>query len=259
MAGASSSAPGSARPPAPAPESRSCACGQHCAHCLEKLCTHGIPIFASLGLPQLEKIAARTQHRTYAKGEVLVEEGSHPDYVAILNEGSVKASRFTADGREHILYVFSEGDFFGEQNLLFDRPSPYAVTALESVQICLVTKRDFQQLLADNPDIGLKIIGELGWRMSHLENSVRNMGVRSLESRIGAVLLELAGKYGRQRADGVLVQMPLSREGLANYIGIARETVSRKLGMLEDEGMIRSEGSRALLIRDMKALEELAG
>jgi CRP/FNR family transcriptional regulator len=226
---------------------------------LEKLCTHGIPIFASLALEQLEKIAGRTQHRSYEKGEVVLAEGSHPDYVAILNAGSVKASRFTADGREQILYVFSEGDFFGEQNLLFDRPSLYSVTALEPAQLCFLFKKDFQQLLSDNPDIGLKIIGELGWRMSHLENSVRNMGVRSLESRIGAVLLELAGKYGVQQADGTLVRMPLSREGLANYIGIARETVSRKLGMLEDEGMIRSVGNRHILIRDMKALEELAG
>ena len=198
-------------------------------------------------------------HRTYAKGEVLLAEGEHPDYVAILNEGSVKASRVTADGREQILYVFSAGDFYGEQNLLFDRPSPYAITALEPVALCLFYKKDFQQLLADNPDISLKIIGELGWRMSHLENTVRNLGVRSLESRIGAVLLEFARKYGRRRADGVLVDMPLSREGLASYIGIARETVSRKLGMLEDEGMIRSVGSRAILIRDTKALEELAG
>jgi CRP/FNR family transcriptional regulator, anaerobic regulatory protein len=240
-------------------ESRSCACGQHCAHCLEKLCTHGIPIFASLRLDQLEKIAEKTRHRTCEKGDVILEEGSHPDYVAILNKGTVKASRLTADGREQILYVFSEGDFFGEQNLLSDRPSAYAVTALESVQLCLLFKKDFQTLLADNPDIGLKIIGELGWRMARLENAVRNMGVRSLESRIGAVLLEFVGKYGEKQEDGVLVRMPLSREGLANYIGIARETVSRKLGMFEDEGMIRSVGARAILIRDMKALEELAG
>jgi len=239
--------------------SRSTGCGHHCTHCLEKLCTHGIPIFASLAYGQLEKIASRTRHRTYEKGERVLEEGSHPDFVAILNGGTVKASRFTADGREQILYVFSEGDFFGEQNLLFDRPSVYTVTALEPVQLCLLHKADFQELLADNPDIGLKIIGELGWRMSHLENSVRNMGVRSLESRIGAVLLELAGKYGTKQEDGTLVRMPLSREGLANYIGIARETVSRKLGMLEDEGMIRSVGTRHILIRDMKALEELAG
>ena len=242
-----------------APASRSCSCGQHCAHCLEKLCTHGIPIFASLAVDQLEKIAGKTLHRSYEKGETSLEEGSHPDYVAILNGGSVKASRFTADGREQILYVFSEGDFFGEQNLLFDRPAVYAVTALEPCRLCFLYKKDFQQLLADNPDIGLRIISELGWRMSHLENSVRNMGVRSLESRIGAVLLELAGKYGAKQDDGTLVRMPLSREGLANYIGIARETVSRKLGMLEDEGMIRSVGARHILIRDMKALEELAG
>ena len=234
-------------------------CGRDCSHCLEKLCTHGIPIFASLQLDQLEKIAGKTVHLAYAKDDVILEEGSHPDYVAILNEGSAKAARVTAEGREQILYVFSEGDFFGEQNLLFDRPSLYTVSALEAVELCLLYKKDFQALLEANPDIGMKIIGELGWRMSHLENAVRNMGVRSLESRIGAVLLELAGKYGTKRDDGVLIRMPLSREGFANYIGIARETVSRKLGLFEDEGLLRPVGARNLLIRDMEALKELAG
>ncbi len=84
------------------------------------------------------------------------------------------------------------------------------------------------------------------------------MGVRALEGRIGAALLEFADKYGTPAPGGTLVRLPFSREGLASYIGIARETVSRKLGQLESDGVIRSEGNRAILILDRTALEEVS-
>ena len=236
-----------------------CRCERNCGHCLQKLCAHGIPVFASLEYGQLERIAGLTVHRRFAKDEVVAEEDSRPDYVAILDEGSVKASTFSADGREQILYIFSEGDFFGEQHLLFDRPSTYRITALEPVELCLIYKKDFLQLLGEQPDIGIRIIGELGWRLSHLETAVQNMGVRSLEARIGAVLLEFADRYGTRTSDGVRIRMPLSREGLASYIGTARETVSRKLGALETDGVIRTIDNRTLLLRDRRALEEASG
>ncbi len=229
-------------------------CERCCSRCLQKLCTRGIPIFASLAHADLEKIASLTVHREYGKGDVILEEGNRQDGVAILNEGSVKASKYTADGREQILYVFSEGDFFGEQNLLFDRPAFYSVTALEPVKLCLIRKQDFQTLLHANPQIAVTIIGELGWRLSHLENAVQNMGVRSLEVRIHTVLLELADKYGSRHKGGVLLRLPLSREGLANYIGVARETLSRKLGQMEEDGVIQTVNNKTIWIKDLSLL-----
>jgi CRP-like cAMP-binding protein len=230
-------------------------CERGCEQCLKKLCTRRIPMFGSLTHEQLEKIALKTVHRDCAKGEIILRDGVRSDYVAIIGEGSVKATKYTADGREQILYVFSEGDFFGEQNLLFQKPAFYNVEALEPVELCTLRLDDFQLILRQYPDIGIQIIRELGFRLEHLENAVQNMGVRSVEARINSVLLELAAKYGTREKDGVLVHMPLSREGLANYVGIARETVSRKLGMLETDGVIRSINSRTMLIRDLSLLE----
>jgi CRP/FNR family transcriptional regulator, anaerobic regulatory protein len=234
-------------------------CDRHCAHCLRKLCTHAIPIFASLAYEDLIKIAGLTVHKDYAKGDIIIGEGSQPDFVAIVSEGSVKVSKYTLDGREQILYVFAEGDFFGEQNLLFDRPATASVIALEPLKLCLIYKKDFQTLLQASPDIGIKIINELGERLARLESAVQNMGVRSLEARISSALLEFADRYGTPHRQGTLIHLPLSREGLASYIGIARETVSRKLSLLEEEGVIRAIGNKQLLILRRDALEEAAG
>ena len=77
-----------------------------------------------------------------------------------------------------------------------------------------------------------------------------------MEARISAILIEFAKKYGSKQNDGILVSMPLSREGIANYIGVTRETISRKLSRLQDDGIIEQVGNKKIKIYDLKALEQ---
>ena len=209
------------------------------AQCLHKLCMHKVPIFSSLSQDDLTHIASIIRHKKYQKGETLFSEGNRPDALVIVNEGSVKAFKITSDGREQILYVFSE--------------------ALEPVKTCSFTKESFHELLHAYPEIAIKIIEELEERISRMESALQSMGVRSIDNRISALLLDFAEKYGTSVPDGTLIHLPLSREGMANYLGVARETVSRKLGLLENEGIIRSNGNKSILLLDRSMLEASAG
>lgn len=231
----------------------------YCGHCHNDLCIHKVPIFSSLNKEELQRIADLITHKEYKKGEILLHDGDTMESIVIIHEGSVKAFKYTADGREQILYVFSEGDFFGEQNLLSNRTASYSVEALQPVKTCVLSKSQFQQLIYQHPDIAVKIIAELGERMARLENVMQGMGVRNVDNRIGGILLEFASKYGTEDREGTLINLPLSREGIANYLGVARETVSRKLGQLESEGVIRSVNNKSILILDPKALGTIAG
>ncbi len=231
----------------------------NCGHCQNELCIRKVPIFSSMNPEDLERITDLVNHKEFKKGETILFDGEKSEAIIIINEGSAKAYKYTSDGREQILYVFSEGDFFGEQNLLSDRKATYSVEALQPMKVCTISKTQFQKLLYVHPDIAVKIISELGDRMARLENAMQGMGVRNVDNRIGGILLEFAEKYGTQVKDGVLIQLPLSREGIANYLGVARETVSRKLGQLENDGVIRSLNNKSILILNSKALEEIAG
>jgi CRP/FNR family transcriptional regulator len=231
----------------------------HCGFCNNDLCVKKVPIFSSLSFEEVGKISELVTHREYKKGELLLHEGESSDYIVIMHEGSAKAFKYTSDGREQILYVFSEGDFFGEQHLLTDRTATYSVEALQTVKTCMLSKSRFQKLLYQYPDIAVKIIAELGERMARLENAMQGMGVRNVDNRIGGILLEFAEKYGTQETEGTLIQLPLSREGIANYLGVARETVSRKLGQLESDGIIRSINNKSILILNREALVQIAG
>ena len=226
----------------------------HCGHCNNELCIRKVPIFSSLNQEEVQKIAEIISHREYKKGERILTDGDKLESIVIMHEGSAKAFKNTLDGREQILYVFTNGDFFGEQNLFSDKSASYSVEALQSVKTCTLSKAQFQKLLYQYPDIAIKIIVELGERMIRLENAMQGMGVRNVDNRIGGLLLEFAEKYGTKGKEGIRIQLPLSREGIANYLGIARETVSRKLGQLENEGIIRSLNNKTILIIEPDSL-----
>jgi CRP/FNR family transcriptional regulator len=226
---------------------------------LNSLCIHKVPIFSSLDHQDIVKISSLIEHKQYKKGEYIFSIGDVLDSIVIINEGSAKAFKYTPEGREQILYVFSEGDFFGEQHLLSNHTASFTVEALENVKTCTLTKAQFQQLLHSYPNIAIKIIEELGDRMMRLENAMQSMGVRSVDTRIATLLLDFSKKYGIQTSEGITIRLPLSREGIANYLGIARETVSRKLSQMENEHIIRSVSNKNLVVLDINALEQAAG
>lgn len=232
---------------------------KNCAHCHNRLCIHKVPIFSTLAHEDILKVKTLINHREYRKGECIYNEGDKLDSIVIINEGSAKALKYTSDGREQILYVFSEGDFFGEQYLLSDQIATFTVEALEKVKVCMFTKENFTQLILNYPNIAMQIIEELGERVTQLLNTIQNMGAKSVDARVSSLLLDFSKKYGEKVPEGTLIRLPLSREGMANYLGLARETVSRKLGQFESEGYIQSVSNKSILIKDEEVIKEIAG
>lgn len=231
----------------------------NCAHCQNKLCLHKVPIFQTLNPEDMLHIADHITHKEYKKGEPVFTLGDKLDFIVIINRGSAKAYKYTPEGREQILYIFGEGDFFGEKYLLSRETAAYTVEALEPLFVCMLSRDDFQKILREQPEIGIKIIEELGTRMARFEQSMESIGVRSVDARIGGLLLDYVERYGKKVPEGILVRLPLSREGMANYLGIARETVSRKLTQMENAGAIRSVANKSLLVLDQEKLKTIAG
>jgi CRP-like cAMP-binding protein len=93
-------------------------------------------------------------------------------------------------------------------------------------------------------------------RLDRLENAVETMGTRTVGARVSSVLLEFADKFGKQSPQGIIIDLPLSREGIANYIGLTRETVSRKMSSMQDQGLIEMIGNKKVLLLNRTALEK---
>lgn len=229
-----------------------------CDRCTHNLCARKVTIFASLSDSDLRKIIMLTNHRDFEKGEVLFLEGSSSDTLYILNEGQVKLSKITKDGKEQILRILSPGDFFGELSLFGNRNTTnFAAVSISDTRICTLTKRRLDVILKEKPEIALEILATLADRLAETENLAQNLATQDVEARIAYILLEFSEKYGTAVNGTLHFKIPITREEMANYAGITRETMSRKLRMLEAKGILSFQGPRLITIRNEGFLRSL--
>lgn len=233
-------------------------CDAHtCENCTGKYCASKAPIFSMLDKEQFAEITNLILRRKYKKGQIIFFEGDVSDKFYIINKGKIKIFKYTKEGKEQILYILSEGDFMGYLSLLKKGKFEFNAEALEDVSVCILTKDNFDSILKKTPEISLKILENLHDRIVRLEDLVQRLGTKDIEARIAGLLLSFARDFGTKQYEEIMIELPLSREEMANYIGVTRETISRKLTNMQDEGIIELIGNKKVLIKKLEYLEEM--
>jgi len=207
-----------------------------------------VPLFAPLSSEEMGEVQRIIVQREYKKGEFIIHPLKVMQCLFIINKGKVKVIRPNSDGKEQILYVLTVGDFFGEQALFGQMSKDIIVEALEDSGICTISKAQFQALLQQMPQIALKMIEVMSNRLTKMEELVESLGINSVDKRVFDLIEEYSLKFGRKTEQGILIQLPLSREEMANHLGITRETISRKLAKYQDEGKIKLIGHKQILL-----------
>lgn len=233
-------------------------CKQVCDLCQGRYCANKVSIFSILKEEQLAEVTDKINIKKFKKGEMLFFEGDISDKLFLINKGKIKAFRYTKDGKEQIIYILAEGDFIGDMSLIKEGEFKFNAEAMEDSHVCILTKDDFDKILLNNPDIALKILKVIHDRVVNLEDQIQRLGTKDIESRLAGLLLSLIKDFGTPKEKVVELDIPLSREDMANYIGSTRETVSRKLSSLQDEGIIDLVGNKKIIIKDLNQLEGLA-
>ncbi|WP_425446266.1 Crp/Fnr family transcriptional regulator [Dethiothermospora halolimnae] len=229
-----------------------------CKKCTGRYCATKVSIFSALEKEQLSEVTNLIVRRTYKKGQIICFEGDISDKLYVINKGKIKIFKYTKEGKEQILYILSEGDFIGDLSLLKEEELKFNAEALEDVNMCILTKRDFDNILKSNPEIALKILEVVHDRIVKLENLIQSLSTKDIEARIASLLISFIKDFGVNKKDRLELNIPLSREDMANYIGVTRETISRKLSNLQSEGIIELVGNKRIIIKDIEGLEYLA-
>ncbi|WP_099192673.1 Crp/Fnr family transcriptional regulator [Tepidibacter mesophilus] len=227
-----------------------------CERCKNKLCASKIYIFENLSNEELIEIIKMTGHEDYNKKETIFVEGENANKLYLINEGKIKLFKYTKDGKEQILHILSDGDFFGELNLFNKGEYNFNAQAISQTKLCTLTKEKMRNLILERPEIGLKILEVIGSRLSNLESLAQNLATNDVEVRIAYMLLELKDKYGKEIPEGIEIDIPITREDMSNYTGVARETISRKLKKFEEENIIELVGIKKIIIINQEKLED---
>jgi|TARA_B110000914_G_scaffold190365_1_gene176265 CRP/FNR family cyclic AMP-dependent transcriptional regulator len=206
-----------------------------------------VPIFSDLSDSDLTKIALKMVPREYGKGKMILLEESHGESFFIITSGAVKVTRLSDDGREVILAILGESDFFGEMSLLDGAGRSANIVANETAIMLTLSRRDFLECLESYPKIAISLLEELAIRLRKSDQQIESLSLSDSEQRIGITLIRLAEELGTIKQGNVFIKNLPFQQDIANMAGTSRETVSRTLKLLEDKSLIMKE-NRVLTI-----------
>ena len=210
-----------------------------------------VSIFWDLKQEELGYIAEKMVARHYDNGNYIFLEDSDGEQCFFVLEGSVKVTRLSKDGREVILAMLNEGDFFGEMSLLDGESRSANVIALEKTEVLTLDRKDFLDVVNDYPQIAVQLLKELAGRLRKSDRQIASLSLSDAEKRIALCIIRFADEQGVIQNGKVSIPKTPIQQDIANMAGTSRETVSRALSILEKEDFIARNG-RELMILDYK-------
>lgn len=205
-----------------------------------------VPLFATLSDEELGRLADLATRKTLGKNSVVVREGDNTDSLYIVLSGKVKIYLNDKQGREVVLGMAGDGEYFGEM-VLDGGPRSASVMTLEPSEFAVLRKADLESYLRNNPEVALAIIRELIGRVRSLTENVRSLALLDVYGRFRKLLLDLAVEVNGHKT----IKEPLTQQEIANRIGASREMISRILRELNIGGYISIERKRITLLRDL--------
>ena len=210
-----------------------------------------VSIFWDLNENDLGHIAEKMVAKHFENGNYIFLEDSEGEQCFFVLEGSVKVTRLSKDGREVILAMLNEGDFFGEMSLLDGESRSANVIALEQTKVLTLDRNDFIAVVNDYPQIAVQLLKELARRLRKSDRQIASLSLSDAEKRIALCIIRFADEQGVIQNGKVSIPKTPIQQDIANMAGTSRETVSRALGLLEKEDLIERHG-RELIILDYK-------
>ncbi len=213
-------------------------------------------LFQDLTPPELAEIDRKTTMHTCERGRVFYLPGETGEVLFILKEGRVQLYRLSAEGRKLVFVTLEPGTVFGEMSMIGQGMYDAFAEAAEPCTICVMSRRDVDELIRSKPQIALRLLELVAVRMQELETQLEDIAFRSVPVRLATLLLRLAGDGKGETATAATVG-GLTHQDLADMLGVYRETVTTALDNFRNNDII-AIGRRRLVLRNVPRLRELA-
>jgi CRP/FNR family transcriptional regulator, nitrogen oxide reductase regulator len=216
-----------------------------------------LPVFAGLSERDWEKIADLFSERQYQKDDYIFLEGEAPEALYVVKSGKVKVLRHSTDGKDVVLRVVGSGHMLGTVAVFDGSGYPGTAQVIEECAVLVVARNDCLTLVNRFPVFALAVIHDLGSRLRSSAEQIRSLAVERVEQRIARTLLKLAETAGSDVPEGRVIEMPLTRQDVADMTGTTVETAIRVMSKLRRAGLIRTRRGKVVLV-DLDALLEIA-
>ena len=196
-------------------------------------------------------------YRSYAAGDVIMWAGEPQSFVASVVKGVASISKTLEDGRTQMVGLLLPSDFIGRpgrDSALFD------VTATTDVTLCRFDRKPFETLLETTPHVAQRRMEMALDELDAARDWMMLLGRKTAREKIATFISMLARRsIAEDGAEQAVVDMPMTRDQIANYIGLTLETVSRQLNALKNDGIVGFDGRKHLTVLDRAALHRATG
>lgn len=217
-----------------------------------------VPLLSSLADQDLREIIHISRQKSYAKGDVIINQGDQGNLLFVLLSGSVKVSLIDSHGKEIIIRMLYKGNFFGEMSLLDGQIRSTTVTAIEDTEALVIYRDQFKRLIQQKPHVVLEILATLNRRLRTATEKISSLKFLDAWGKVAKVLLDLQPKVDvvkNSPIGGGVPNLAYSREEMAKIAGISRETFTRIINELEDSGFIRFDNKDIIVTAPAKLKE----
>ncbi len=199
-------------------------------------------------------------YRTYQSGQPIVWAGDRMEFVASVVTGIASLNQTMEDGRRQMVGLLFPSDFLGRPG----RESvSYDVTALSETTLCCFRRKPFEDLLRRMPSVGRRLLEMTLDELDSAREWMLILGRKTAREKIASLLAIISRREAMLHmtvaGDGAKFELPMTREAMADYLGLTLETVSRQMSALKKDGIIEVTGNRGVMIPNFDALVEETG
>ncbi len=202
--------------------------------------------------PEFQVLESAKTYRSYAAGAMIAEAGEQLFHLSSVVSGVGTMSRVTRDGRRHTVGLLLPSDFIGRPGRSV---SAYDVEAVTEVTLCCFERRTFERLMAETPNLSSRLLELTLDELDAARDWALVLGRATAREKVAGLILRFALRGLEPGAGGaVSFTLPLTREALADYLGLTLETVSRQFSALRRDGVIAFDTPRAITVPSVEAL-----
>jgi CRP-like cAMP-binding protein len=216
-----------------------------------------VPLFESLAPEALKQVAAEASVRRRDAGETFFQQGDPASGFFVVQTGTVKLTQLTPEGHQVVLRLLHAGDAFGGVSAFGGGPYPITAEAVTDVSAFEWPGPVMRSLMERHSVVAMNALRMVAARLHELDAQYRQLATEKVERRIARALVRLVQQSGRRVEGGVLIDLPLSREDIAQMTGTTLYTVSRLVSRWESDGML-DLGRQRIVVRNPHALMSIA-
>ena len=209
---------------------------------------------------ELHKLEQIKYYRSYQAGQTVIWSGDRMDFVASVVSGIATLTQTLEDGRRQMVGLLLPSDFVGRPGRA---TAAYDVTATTDLVMCCFRKRPFEELMLSTPHVAQRLLEMTLDELDAAREWMLLLGRKTAREKIASLLAIIARRDATLRLRAPkgprVFDLPLTREEMAEYLGLTLETVSRQMSALKRDGVIILDGKRHVTIPDLERLMEEAG